>query len=70
MLVDELAFLSDTEREARRSVTLSGCRVGRVRHRYSRKDRKGTVIRQRPDAGAVLPNNSRVNLVVSRGRRH
>ena len=57
------------ERRATRKLARAGCRVGHVSHRYSRKGRKGTVIAQRPRPGAVRPNNSPVNLVVSRGRR-
>jgi hypothetical protein len=46
-----------------------GCRLGHVRHRTSRRARKGYVISQRPRASAVLPSHGRVDLVVSLGRR-
>lgn len=59
-----------TKRQLPRQLAGAGCRVGQVSHRYSRKGPKGTVIAQRPRSGAVRPNNSPVDLVVSRGRRH
>jgi hypothetical protein len=52
-----------------RGVRRTGCRVGRVRRRFSRTVRKGRVISQHPAPGAVLPSHGRVNFVVSRGRR-
>jgi VCBS repeat protein len=54
---------------AERNINRSGCRVGHVRYRYSRRVRKHRVISQRPRSGAVLPNRALVNVVVSRGRR-
>jgi beta-lactam-binding protein with PASTA domain len=45
-----------------------GCRLGRVRHRHSRTP-KGWAIRQRPKPGTVLPSGTRVDVVVSLGRR-
>jgi hypothetical protein len=47
----------------------SGCRVGEITHRYSRKVDRGWAISQRPKPGTVLPSHSRVDVVVSRGRR-
>jgi hypothetical protein len=58
-----------TERQATRQLASAGCRVGQVRHRYSREGRRGTAIRQRPKTASVRPNNTPVDLVVSRGRR-
>jgi hypothetical protein len=46
------------------------CRVGKVKRAYSRKVRKGRVISQKPKPRKVLRNGGKVNLVVSRGRRH
>ena len=68
-LVGDELFPGDTVRRATRRLAQAGCRVGHVRHRYSHKGRKGTVIRQRPKPAAVRPNNSPVTLLVSRGRR-
>jgi hypothetical protein len=53
---------------AKRTLARANCRVGRVRRAYSRAKR-GRVILQKPYFGAVLPGGSKVDLVVSRGRR-
>jgi hypothetical protein len=45
------------------------CRTGTVGRAYSRKIKKGIVSSQSRRAGRVLPATSKVNLVVSRGRR-
>jgi hypothetical protein len=47
-----------------------GCRLGRVAHRYSRKVARGYAISQNPKPDTVLPSFSKVDVVVSRGRRH
>jgi uncharacterized delta-60 repeat protein len=54
---------------ARSAITKAHCRLGKVRRRASQTVKPGRVISQRPRAGKTLPNWSRVNLVVSRGRR-
>jgi FG-GAP-like repeat/PASTA domain len=56
-------------RAATRSLQRRTCRLGHVRHRYSRRVRKNRVIAQRPSPGSVLPSHSRVHVTVSRGRR-
>jgi plastocyanin len=53
---------------ARRAITRAHCRVGRVRKTRSRKAR-GRVVSQSPRPGVRRPRGTRVNLVVSRGRR-
>jgi beta-lactam-binding protein with PASTA domain len=53
---------------ARRLIVRARCRVGRVRRVYSRRAR-GRVLSQRPRAGVTRARGTRVNLVVSRGRR-
>ena len=53
---------------ARRMITRARCRVGRVRRARSRKPR-GRVVRQAPRWGVSRARGTRVNLVVSRGRR-
>jgi uncharacterized delta-60 repeat protein len=58
-----------TLRAARASLTRARCRVGRITRRASTNVTKGRVIAQRPAAGRRLPAASKVNLVVSRGRR-
>jgi beta-lactam-binding protein with PASTA domain len=40
-----------------------------VGHAYSRKSRKGIVISQSRRPGRVLPADSKIDLVVSRGQR-
>jgi hypothetical protein len=53
---------------AKRALARINCRVGKVSWAYS-KVRKGRVISQKPKFGAVRPGGSKVNLVLSRGRR-
>jgi serine/threonine-protein kinase len=54
---------------AKRRIAAAHCRIGRVTRANSKTVRKGRVISQRPRAGRRLLRGSRVNLVVSRGRR-
>ena len=54
---------------ARAAITKAHCRVGTVRRKASKKVKRGRVISQSPRAGMSLPNESKVNLVVSRGRK-
>jgi PASTA domain len=53
---------------AKRSLRSAHCSVGRIRRARSSQAR-GRVISQSPRPGARRPSGSRVNLVVSRGRR-
>jgi hypothetical protein len=57
-------------REAKQYLGYGNCRLGHVRRKRSRKVHKGRVISQRPRDATVLQSRSRVDLVVSRGRRH
>jgi hypothetical protein len=54
---------------ARRRIKKAHCAVGTIRYTRSKKQR-GLVIAQRPPVGRTLPKGARVNLVVSRGRKH
>jgi PASTA domain/Calcineurin-like phosphoesterase len=45
------------------------CRTGSVGYAYSHKAKKGIVISQSRRPGKVLPANSKINLVVSRGSK-
>jgi beta-lactam-binding protein with PASTA domain len=54
-------------RAAKLAIKQRHCRTGSVRYAYSRKS-KGIVIAQSRPAGKVVPVNSKINLVVSRGR--
>ena len=53
---------------ARSAITKAHCSVGKVKRQASRKVKSGRVLSQRPKPGKSLPNRSKVNLVVSRGR--
>jgi FG-GAP-like repeat/FG-GAP repeat len=53
----------------RRRLARGHCRVGKIRRAYSTTFKRGRVISQRPRFGVVLPGGSKVDLVVSRGRR-
>jgi PASTA domain len=54
---------------ARSRIAKGHCRTGTVAHAYSARRRKGVVIAQSRLPRVVLPANSKINLVVSRGRR-
>ena len=56
--------------KARRAIRRHHCRVGAVRHKWSRRFTENHVISQRPPGGRVLAHNHRVNLVVSIGLCH
>ena len=54
---------------ARRRLAQLNCRVGKVRHAYSKQMPAGRVISQKPAFGAVRPGGAKVDFVLSRGRR-
>ena len=54
---------------AKRTIAQRHCRTGKVGYAYSRKRKKGIVISQSRRPGRVLPARSKINLIVSRGRR-
>jgi hypothetical protein len=54
---------------ARRALARANCRVGTIRRAYSKVVAKGLVISERPRSGTLLRTGSKVNLVVSRGRK-
>jgi subtilisin family serine protease len=58
-----------TLRTARTVLTRRRCRLGRVTRAYSARVRRGKIVRQSRRPGARLPRGTRVNVVVSRGRR-
>jgi hypothetical protein len=62
-------FRGERLRSAKRYIHDGGCRLGQVRHGYSRNVRRGRAIRPRPAIGSVLSSRSRVDIVLSRGRR-
>jgi beta-lactam-binding protein with PASTA domain len=55
---------------AGRAIKAGHCRTGTVRRAFSRKRKKGVVISQNHRRGQLLPARSRINLLVSRGRKH
>jgi hypothetical protein len=54
---------------ARVTITQRHCRTAKVGYAYSRKHRRGIVLSQSRRPGRVLPTGSKIDLVVSRGRR-
>ena len=54
---------------AKRTIARRHCRTGRVSHAYARARKRGLVVSQSPRPGRAMPARSKVNLVVSRGRR-
>jgi len=54
---------------ARLTIAKRHCLTGKVGHAYSRKRKNGLVISQSRRPGRVLPARSKINLIVSRGRR-
>jgi beta-lactam-binding protein with PASTA domain len=54
---------------ARLTIARRHCRTGKLDYAYSRKHKKGIVISQSRRPGRVLPARSKIDLVVSRGRR-
>jgi beta-lactam-binding protein with PASTA domain len=58
-----------TTTQARRLLAAKRCSLGRVKHTYSARIRKGWVISQSRRPGLRLPRGTRVNVVVSRGKR-
>jgi len=54
---------------AKVSITKKHCGIGKVSRAYSRKIKKGLVVSQSRRRGRVLPAKSKINLVVSRGRK-
>jgi hypothetical protein len=54
---------------ARKAIVTARCRLGRVTHSFSTRIGKGKVIRQRPAPRTRRPVGTKIQLVVSRGRR-
>jgi hypothetical protein len=54
---------------AKLTIARRHCRAGKVGYAYSRKRSKGIVIAQSRRPGRVLPARSKIDLVVSRGRK-
>ncbi len=54
---------------AKAAIVRRGCRTGNIRRAYSRTIGKGRVSSQSRRAGRLVPARTKINLVVSRGRR-
>ncbi len=54
---------------AMRTIAKRHCRTGKVGYAFSRERKKGIVISQSRRPGRVLPARSKIDLIVSRGRR-
>jgi uncharacterized delta-60 repeat protein len=54
---------------AKRAIRTAHCSLGKITRAYSATVKKGRVVSQRPAHGRHLKKGSRVNLVVSRGKR-
>jgi uncharacterized delta-60 repeat protein len=54
---------------AKRLIVRHTCKVGKVKKRFSKKVKKGRVLKQRPAAGTNVASATPVNLVVSKGRK-
>jgi Regulator of chromosome condensation (RCC1) repeat/PASTA domain len=54
---------------ARRLIASRHCRTGKVGRAYSQRRKRGVVISQSRRPGRVLPAGSKINLLVSRGRK-
>jgi hypothetical protein len=55
---------------AKRALSAHFCRAGKIKHAFSGKVKKGRVISQKPKAHRRLAHNAKVNLVVSKGKKH
>jgi Divergent InlB B-repeat domain/PASTA domain len=53
---------------AKRTLLARDCRVGKVRHAFSKKVKKGRVIAEKPKPHRELTHGARVSLVVSKGK--
>jgi beta-lactam-binding protein with PASTA domain len=56
--------------QARRLLSSRRCALGRVTRAYSAKMKGGKIIKQSRRPGVRLARGRRINVVVSRGRRH
>jgi uncharacterized delta-60 repeat protein len=54
---------------AKSRIKKARCTVGKVTRKHSKKVKKSRVLSQSPRAGAVVPSGSKVNLVISKGRK-
>ena len=55
---------------ARRALKAHNCSLGKVKHSFSTKVKKGRVISQKPKPGKRLKHGAKVSLVLSNGKHH
>jgi hypothetical protein len=58
-----------TLKRARHSIVAGACKLGKIRHAFSTKVKKGHVVSQKPKAGKKLPRGAKVSVVVSKGKK-
>ena len=58
-----------TLKAAKRALRTHFCSLGKVKHAFSNRVRKGRVISQKPKPGRHLDHGAKVGLIVSKGRR-
>ena len=64
------SVVGKTLADAKRVIIKAGCKVGTVTRVFSRARKAGKVIGQSVRAGRKVKRGTKINLVVSRGRRH
>jgi hypothetical protein len=58
-----------TLKAAKRALRTHFCSLGKVKHAFSTRVRKGRVISQKPKSGRHLKHGTKVRLIISKGRR-
>jgi serine/threonine-protein kinase len=58
-----------TLKAAKRALRTHFCSLGKVKHAFSTRVRKGRVISQQPKPGRHLNHGAKVGLIISKGRR-
>jgi hypothetical protein len=59
-----------TLKAARRTLKAHDCAAGKIKHAFSNTVKKGRVVSQTPKARKRLKHRAKVNLTVSKGRKH
>jgi hypothetical protein len=59
-----------TLKAAKRALRTHFCSLGKVKHAFSNRVRKGRVISEKPKRGRRLNHGAKVGLIISKGRRH
>jgi eukaryotic-like serine/threonine-protein kinase len=59
-----------TLKAAKRALRTRFCSLGKVKHSFSTKVRKGRVLSEKPRPGKRLKHGAKVSLIISKGKRH